>query len=155
MKEDKRQPDPFTILLAEDDPDDRFIIEEAFQESQFLGTLLFVEDGEELLDYLLRRGRYAEKISAPRPSCILLDLNMPRKDGREALWEIKQNPKLRDVPVVVLTTSDSQRDREYCAELGVCDYVTKPSSFNELVDLMNRIQRLSLHGWKDIDTKLG
>ena len=142
MKADKQRTDSFTILLAEDDPDDRFMIAQAFAESYLSGTLLTVDDGEELLDYLLHRARYAEATSSPRPSCILLDLNMPRKDGREALLEIRQNPGLRDLPVVVLTTSDLQSDKEYCAALGICDYVIKPSRFDELIDLMKKIERL-------------
>jgi two-component system, response regulator len=77
---------------------------------------------------------------SPRPSCILLDLKMPRKDGREALWEIKENPGLRELPIIVLTTSDSQHDKEYCVELGVSDYITKPGSFAELIRLMKRIE---------------
>lgn len=146
MNEDMQRTDSFTILLAEDDPDDRFMMEQAFADSGLPGTLFFVEDGEELLDYLLRRKRYTKTNSSPRPSCLLLDLNMPRKDGREALWEIRQNPEFRDLSVVVLTTSDSQRDKEYCAELGVSDYVTKPSSFAELIDLMKKIGGLYFSG---------
>ena len=139
MTGNKRQTDFFTILSAEDDPDDRFMMEQAFADSGLSGTLLFVEDGEELLDYLLRRKRYTEINSSPRPSCILLDLNMPRKDGREALWEIRQIPEFRELSIVVLTTSDSQRDKEYCGKLGVSDYVTKPNSLTELIDLMKKI----------------
>jgi CheY-like chemotaxis protein len=130
--------------MAEDDPDDRFLVERAFGASGLSGRVLFVEDGEELLDYLFRRARYADTTLSPRPSCILLDLNMPRKDGREALWEIRENPEFGNLPVIVLTTSDSQHDKEYCAELGVSDYVTKPGSFTELIGLMKKIEVLCL-----------
>jgi CheY-like chemotaxis protein len=140
VNKDKPQTNSLIVLMAEDDPDDRFLIERAFSASGLSGKLLFVEDGEELLDYLFRRARYADTALSPRPSCILLDLKMPRKDGREALWEIKENPGLRELPIIVLTTSDSQHDKEYCVELGVSDYITKPGSFAELIRLMKRIE---------------
>jgi len=141
MSEQKPPIELRTVLMAEDDADDRLLIERAFNASGLSGRLFFVEDGEELLDYLFRRAGYAETDS-PRPSCLMLDLNMPRKDGREALWEIRQDPEFRDLPIVVVTTSDSERDKEYCAELGVIDYITKPGSFTELIDLMQRIEGL-------------
>ena len=94
-----------TILLADDDADDRMMAADALEESRLANDLKFVEDGEELMDYLHRRGKYAEPNAAPRPGLILLDLNMPKKDGREALREIKAEPELRSIPVVVLTTS--------------------------------------------------
>src|SRR5437588_12708275 len=90
---------PITILMADDDPDDRQMTREAFEESRLANDLRFVEDGEELMDYLHRRGKYSDPATSPRPSLILLDLNMPRKDGREALTEIKQDPTLRQIRV--------------------------------------------------------
>src|SRR5947209_16514798 len=103
---------PITILMADDDPDDRLMAREAFQEARLANDLRFVEDGAELLDYLRRRGKYADPASSPRPGLILLDLNMPRKDGREALGEIKADPSLRNIRVVVLTTSKAEEDIE-------------------------------------------
>src|SRR3954467_6028283 len=96
---------PITILMADDDPDDRQLTKEAFAEARLANDLRFVEDGVELLDYLNRRGKFAAPATSPRPGLILLDLNMPRKDGREALEELKQDPRLRTIRVVVLTTS--------------------------------------------------
>src|SRR5215203_6044130 len=96
---------PITILMADDDPDDRQLTKEAFEEARLANDLRFVEDGEELMDYLCRRGKYADPASSPRPALLLLDLNMPKKDGREALKEIKADPQLRQIRVVVLTTS--------------------------------------------------
>src|SRR5579885_3500677 len=94
-----------TILLADDDADDRMLTKEALAESRLANDLRFVEDGEQLLDYLNRRGRYSSPQESPRPGLILLDLNMPRKDGREALRELKSDPNFRHIPIVVLTTS--------------------------------------------------
>ncbi len=131
---DKKTP---LILIAEDDPDDRFLIEQAFQTNSFSGSLFFVEDGEELLDYLLGREKFAAN-GPTVPECLLLDLKMPRKDGREALREIRQNPEFADLRIVVLSTSDSENDKQYCAELGVYDYVTKPDSFTGLLELVEK-----------------
>jgi CheY-like chemotaxis protein len=127
------------ILMAEDDPDDRLLSREAVSEANLNFELVFVQDGEELLDYLERRGAYADGKSAPRPCLILLDLNMPRKDGREALREIKKNPALRQIPVVVLTTSKAEEDILRCYDLGVSGYITKPVQFDELVEIMRTI----------------
>ena len=129
------------ILVAEDDPDDRFLIEQAFKTSGFLNTLFFVEDGEELLDYLLGREQFAAN-KPTLPECLLLDLKMPRKDGREALWEIRQNPEFANLRILVLSTSDSENDKQYCAELGVSDYVTKPDSFKGLLALVEKTKSI-------------
>jgi CheY-like chemotaxis protein len=137
---------PFTFVVAEDDPDDRLLIEQAFRASDLSGDLLFFEDGERLLDYLLDRQRNPQAILSSPPMCILLDLNMPGKGGRQALEEIRQHPELKDLPVVVLTTSDSQEDRQYCADLGACDYFTKPGNFAELTALMSRIRSVCSAG---------
>jgi len=127
---------PFTILMADDDADDRHMTKEAFAESRLANDLRFVTDGEELLDYLKRRGRYADPDTSPRPGLILLDLNMPRKDGREALKEMKADPELRRIPIVVLTTSKAEEDILRSYDLGVNSYVTKPVTFKSLVELI-------------------
>lgn len=121
------------ILMAEDDEDDRLLTIEAFKEARVSNPLRFVKNGEELLDYLCRRNQYAEANSAPRPSLILLDLNMPKKDGREVLHEIKTNPLLRQIPVVILTTSRDEQDIALAYELGANSFISKPVSFEALV----------------------
>jgi CheY-like chemotaxis protein len=130
---------PITILLADDDPEDRMLVEDAFIESRLVNDLRFVEDGEQLLDYLCHRGRYADPASAPRPGVILLDLNMPKKDGREALREIKADPNLRQIPIVVLTTSRAEEDVFRSYDLGVNSFVTKPVTFAAMVELMKML----------------
>ncbi len=121
-----------TILMADDDPDDRLLIREALEESGLTAELLYVEDGEELMDHLHRRGHHQDA-SAQLPGLILLDLNMPRKDGREALREIKTDPRLRRIPIVVLTTSKSEDDIFRSYDMGANSYITKPVSFESLV----------------------
>jgi CheY-like chemotaxis protein len=123
-----------TILLADDDPDDRQLTHEALAECRLANEIHFVEDGEQLLDYLFRRGTYANLTKDPLPGLILLDLNMPRKDGREALREIKANPDLRRIPIVVLTTSKAEEDILRTYDLGVNSYITKPVTFDSLVE---------------------
>ena len=123
---------PGVILLAEDDSDDRLLIQDAMSECQWNGDLRFVENGEELLDYLLRRGKY-QGSNAPRPGLILLDLNMPRKDGREALREIKADAELRQIPVVVLSTSKADTDVDGLYRLGANSFISKPVHFDALV----------------------
>ncbi|MBU2600868.1 MAG: response regulator [Actinobacteria bacterium] len=118
--------------MAEDDPDDRMLVAEALRESRLSNELRFVRDGEELLEYLQRRGGYTAPEPAPRPGLILLDLNMPRKDGREALQEIKADRGLRSIPVVVLTTSQAEEDVLGTYELGVAGFITKPTAFADL-----------------------
>jgi CheY-like chemotaxis protein len=127
---------PSTILMADDDPDDCMLAVEALREARVLNTLRTVEDGEELMEYLCHTGRYAEPASAPRPGLILLDLNMPRKDGREALREIKGDPTLRRIPIIVLTTSRADEDILRTYDLGVNSFCTKPVTFDGLVRLM-------------------
>ncbi len=133
--------DPIIILLADDDPDDCLMVKEALVESRVLNELATVGDGEELMDYLHRRGRYKNLAGRPRPGVILLDLNMPRKDGREALAEIKGDPQLRKIPVVVLTTSKAEEDIYRSYDLGVNSYITKPVTFEGLVEVMRTIGR--------------
>jgi len=125
-----------TILLADDDPEDRMLTAEALEESRLMNSLDTVEDGEELMDYLHRRGAYAECARKPLPGLILLDLNMPKKDGREALQEIKADPQLRKIPVVVLTTSKAEEDIVRTYDLGVNSFISKPVTFTALVELM-------------------
>jgi CheY-like chemotaxis protein len=134
------------LLIAEDDPEDRMLCRDAFAESRLVNDLRFVGDGEELLDYLHRRGVYAPPEKAPRPGLILLDLNMPKKDGRDALLEIKQDPHLRQIPVVVLTTSQAEEDIFRSYDLGVSSFITKPVSFDGLVEVMRAMGRY----WFDI-----
>ncbi len=132
----KQEGKMISILLADDDPDDRKLTRDAFSENRLANVLDCVEDGEELMDYLRRRGRHAHLKDAPLPGLILLDLNMPRKDGREALREIKADPELRRIPIVVLTTSKAEEDILRSYDLGVNSYVTKPVTFKSLVDLV-------------------
>jgi len=120
--------------MADDDAEDRMLMADAMKEGRLANSLRFVEDGEELMDYLLQCNGYADPASAPRPGLILLDLNMPRKDGREALAEIKANPELRRTPVVVLTTSKVEEDILRSYDLGVSGFVIKPITFESLVD---------------------
>ncbi len=127
---------PITILYADDDPEDRMLVEDALEESRLANNLDFVNDGEELMDYLHRRGKYAALRHAPYPGLILLDLNMPRKDGREALQEIKKNPVLRRIPVVVLTTSKAEEDIYRSYDLGVNGFIVKPVTFESLTEII-------------------
>jgi CheY-like chemotaxis protein len=130
---------PITILMADDDPDDRQLTKDAFAESRLANDLRFVEDGEELLDYLKRRGRYADPASSPRPGLILLDLNMPRKDGREALAEIKADPELRSIRIVIMTTSKAEEDIIRTYNLSAASYISKPVTFEGLVDVIKTL----------------
>jgi CheY-like chemotaxis protein len=130
-----------TILLADDDPDDRKLTQDAFAENRLANLLHCVEDGEELLDYLHRRGKYDKLRGEALPGLILLDLNMPRKDGREALKEIKADPEFRRIPIVVLTTSKAEEDILRSYDLGVNSYVTKPVTFKSLVELIKVLGR--------------
>jgi CheY-like chemotaxis protein len=130
---------PFTVLMAEDDPDDRFLIEQAFLELQSRASLRFVEDGEELISYLVRSGKYTDPSLSPRPSLILLDLNMPKKDGREVLFEIKEDPELQKIPVVVWTTSNEIEDKIECQKAGASKYVTKPIDYARLVGAVREL----------------
>jgi len=130
-----------TIVLADDDPDDRQLTEEAFTENRLANQLHCVEDGEELMDYLHRRGKFEQHRNEALPGLILLDLNMPRKDGREALKEIKADPNLRRIPIVVLTTSKAEEDIVRSYDLGVNSYVTKPVTFKSLVELVKVLGR--------------
>jgi CheY-like chemotaxis protein len=130
---------PVLILMADDDPDDRMLTREAFEESHLLNTFETVEDGEELMDYLLSRGKYSGVAAKPRPGLILLDLNMPRKDGREALKEIKSSAELRRIPVIMMTTSKSDEDIIRTYDLGVNSFIVKPVTFEGMVDVLKTL----------------
>jgi CheY-like chemotaxis protein len=132
---------PITILMADDDDDDRMLAKEALAECRLANDLHFVEDGEELIDYLCYRGQYSDPQSAPRPGLILLDLNMPKKDGREALKDIKSHAELRHIPIVILTTSKAEEDIYRSYDLGANSYITKPVTFDSLVDVMKALGR--------------
>lgn len=132
---------PITILLADDDEDDRLLAKEALVESRLANDLHMVVDGEELMDYLHHRGDYAALEDSPRPGLILLDLNMPRKDGREALREIKSDQSLRQIPVVVLTTSKAEEDIYRTYDLGANSFITKPVIFESLIGVMRDLGR--------------
>jgi CheY-like chemotaxis protein len=130
---------PITILIADDDPEDRAMIREALIESRVANELREVADGEELLRYLRREQRFANPSDSPSPGLILLDLNMPRMDGREALKHIKADPLFRRIPVIVLTTSKAEEDIYRTYDLGVSSFITKPVAFDALVDIMKAI----------------
>lgn len=132
---------PVTILLAEDDDDDYFLTAHALREACVLNKLYRVRDGEELMNFLTRRGPYQDPRSSPAPALILLDLNMPRKDGREALAEIKSDPGLRRCPVVMLTTSRAEEDVVGAYELGVNSFINKPVTFEGLVEAVKVLGR--------------
>jgi two-component system response regulator len=125
--------------MADDDADDRLMTKEAFQESRVANDLRFVEDGVELMDYLKRRGKYSDPALSPRPGLILLDLNMPKKDGREALQEIKADPALKNIRVVILTTSKAEEDIYRTYNLSAASYITKPVTFEGLVDVIRTL----------------
>lgn len=136
------KPEPVTILIADDDEEDRVLTEEALAAARLVNELRFVVDGQDLMDYLRRQGRYeGTNGEAPRPGIILLDLNMPKLDGREALAEIKADPELKPIPVVVLTTSRAEADILRSYELGVNSFITKPVTFAGLVEVMQGFSR--------------
>ena len=128
-----------TILIADDDHDDRLFMEQAMRQNGYTQTIRFVEDGEELMEYLRREGRYSES-NAPWPNLLILDLNMPRKNGFQALGEIKDDLKLRRLPVIVMTTSSADEDIIKTYNLGVNSFVTKPFNFNRLVEMVGALK---------------
>ncbi|MDQ6993577.1 MAG: response regulator [Mariprofundus sp.] len=128
-----------TILMADDDPDDRLLVEDAFEEVQLKNSIDFVKDGVELMDYLFQRGAYSSLAGSPPPGLILLDLNMPKKDGRQALREIKEDAKLRLIPVVILTTSQADEDILRSYDLGANSFIVKPVTFDKLVDIIRKV----------------
>src|SRR5437764_3284383 len=131
-----------TILLADDDEEDCELARDALQDARLANEMRFVYDGQELIDYLRREGPYADPAAdAPRPGIILLDLNMPRKDGREALAEIKSDEALREIPVVVLTTSKDEGDVQRTYALGANSFITKPVTHSGLIDVMRSLTK--------------
>lgn len=130
-----------TILVADDDPDDRQMLKEALEENRLSNDLHFVSDGEELMDYLNRRNKFENVKDSPLPGLILLDLNMPKKDGRECLNEIKTDARFKAIPVIVLTTSKAEEDIYRSYNLGVNSFVTKPVTFASLVDVTRDLGR--------------
>ncbi len=142
----KKRSRSLTVLVADDDADDRLLIRDAFQECQSQALLQFAIDGVDAINYLTRREKYERPEDSPRPGLILLDLNMPRKDGLETLKEIKNNPHLLDIPVVVLTTSNAQEDVCKMYAHGVSSFIVKPNSFDNLVKITQDL----LHYWFEI-----
>ena len=136
---DNRNNKIIPILVADDDEEDRMLIQDAMEESKLLNPLHFVADGQEAMDYLNHRGKFTDLEKNPMPGLILLDLNMPKKDGREVLKEIKSNPSLRSIPVVILTTSKAEEDILRTYDLGVNSYITKPVTFDALVDIIKNL----------------
>ncbi len=133
---------PITILVCDDDEDDRMLTQQALEDAHVSNDVRFVQDGEQLLDYLYQRGQYAgENGTAPRPGLILLDLNMPKMDGREALKIIKGDKTIHDIPIVVLSTSSLDQDIVRSYQLGVNSFITKPVTFPGLVEAMNVLGR--------------
>jgi CheY-like chemotaxis protein len=141
MSQTQRSGRPITILMADDDEDDRDLTRDALEDTTFIDQMEFVVDGQDLIDYLKQAGPYASPQAAdrPRPSIILLDLNMPRKDGREALAEIKADSDLRKIPVVVLTTSSDEQDVRRAYDLGANSYITKPVTGSKLHSVLTRL----------------
>lgn len=130
---------PIRIVVADDDADDRMMIRDAFEESKLGNPIDFIEDGMELMEYLNREGKYANLKGQPYPGFILLDLNMPRKDGRTALKEIKESAELHRIPIVILTTSKAEEDIIKTYNLGVNSFICKPVSFDKLVDIVKTV----------------
>ena len=135
----RRHGEAITILLADDDAGDRRLVQKALEKSRLANELFCVADGEELLDFLRHQGAYADASRYPRPGVILLDLNMPKKDGREALEEIRADPELRCLPVVVLTTSEDEEDILRSYKIGANSFITKPVTFEALVEVMRSL----------------
>lgn len=131
------------ILLADDDADDRYLIKSAFEDCRFANPLHFVEDGVELMDYLLRQGTYQDS-GHLAPGIILLDLNMPRKDGREALREIKAHPQLKSIPIIILTTTKSEEEVVKTYVAGANCFITKPANFEELIGVIGSLGKFWL-----------
>ncbi|MBD2510202.1 response regulator [Nostoc muscorum FACHB-395] len=128
-----------TILMADDDEDDGILVREALAESQLPIELYIVSNGEELMDYLYHRGQYVNRSSFPHPGLILLDLNIPRINGLEALKQIKSDPQLRQIPVVILTTSRREEDIYNTYHLGANSFIIKPAPFASLVEVMDTL----------------
>ncbi|MGE5894837.1 MAG: response regulator [bacterium] len=136
-----RAGDPIVLLIAEDDEDDFILIKETMEKGRLSNEIRWVKDGEELMEYLCRRGEYRDPGKAPFPGLILLDLNMPRKDGREALKEIKADEKLRSIPVTIFTTSRTEEDIIRSYDLGVNSFIQKPVRYDAFVEAVKALGR--------------
>lgn len=137
---------PIKLLIADDDADDRMLIEDAFQECRLHNERDYVEDGVELLEYLRAEGKWSHRDKSDLPGVILLDLNMPRMDGRAALTQLKADPMLKRVPVVVLTTSKAEEDILRTYDLGVNSFISKPVTFDGLLDVVRTLN----HYWIEV-----
>lgn len=136
-----RNDNSIIILMADDDPEDRMLAQDALEEANLSNELHFVVDGEDLINYLCRRDKHEHLKGTPLPGIILLDLNMPKKDGREALAEIKSDDRFKHIPIVVLTTSRAETDVVRTYNLGVNSFITKPVTFDGLVEVMRALNR--------------
>ncbi|MEC4672699.1 MAG: response regulator [Nitrospirota bacterium] len=145
MRHQPRTTDP--VLIADDDTDDCLIAMEAWEEGGFGNDLRFVQDGLELMDYLYQRGRFADASTAPRPGLILLDLSMPKKNGLEALAEIKSDLTLREIPTLILSTSNTPKEASVAYSLGACGFITKPSTFHGYLNVMRDVRE----AWLDMN----
>ena len=141
----KNESNVVRMVIAEDDEDDRVLLQAALKESKFAHPVEFVENGEELLEYLRQQGRYTHLEGKPHPGLVLLDLNMPRKDGRETLREIRNDERLKHIPIVVLTTSQEDNDIIHSYGLGANSYITKPTSLEALIDIVNTLDLYWFH----------
>lgn len=143
MTTEKKQ---FTILLVEDDPVDIELLIEALQGDRLVNEIKYVRDGSELMDYLRQKNSFSDKSQSPRPDLILLDLNLPKKDGREALREVKSDPNFRRIPIIVMTTSKSEEDIYLSYDLGANSYIVKPFSFDSMVEIIRSVKKY----WFDV-----
>jgi CheY-like chemotaxis protein len=132
---------PIIILFADDDKDDQLLVKDAFEDNRLANDLYFVDDGQELMDYLHRKGKYSDPQLSPKPDLILLDLNMPKIDGRQALKEIKKDNMLKRIPIVILTTSKAEEDIVRSYNLGVNSYITKPVTLEGMVDTIKTLEQ--------------
>lgn len=140
-----------TVLMADDDAEDCMMTGKALAASGGVDSVRFVGDGEELMDYLMRRGEYGDPLSSPRPGIILMDLNMPKKDGYAALGEIRSQPEIRRIPIVVFTTSNVEEDIRLSYERGASSFITKPETYQGLVEAMQGFGKY----WNEIATLPG
>ncbi len=144
MRQQPRTTDP--VLIADDDTDDCLIAMEAWEENGLGNNLRFVQDGMELMDYLYHRNRFADATTAPQPGLILLDLSMPKKNGLEALAEIKSDHTLNGIPILILSTSNTPKEASEAYSLGACGFITKPSTFHGYLNMMRDVRE----AWLDM-----
>ncbi|EMY76420.1 response regulator receiver domain protein [Leptospira weilii serovar Ranarum str. ICFT] len=139
MKAEIKNRNSIHILVAEDDPDDRLLMKDGFRENNLINPLHFVKDGEELFEFLQNKGEYSDILKYPRPGIILLDLNMPRMDGREVLKTIKSSAKFKTIPVIVLTTSREEEDMFQTYDLGANSFIRKPVEFGAFMETIRTL----------------